>query len=127
MERNCNLFSRQRKNLLSGGGKMVLHKNYRNFPKVRCFYGTDLVILGKYKLKRSGETVMESLFKLSKTAFSWIPGNPVRKALYMNIFLWLLIGGGIGALAGKFFSDDRRCQKLGYMQFGGRICPGAGG
>ena len=44
---------------------------------------------------------MESLFKLSKTAFSWIPGNPVRKALYMNIFLWLLIGGGIGALAGN--------------------------
>ena len=69
---------------------------------------------------------MESLFKLSKTAFSWIPGNPVRKALYMNIFLWLLIGGGIGALAGNFFQMTEDARNLVICNLGGGFALGQG-
>ncbi|HIQ75159.1 MAG TPA: hypothetical protein IAA51_12170 [Candidatus Cottocaccamicrobium excrementipullorum] len=70
--------------------------------------------------------MMGLFLHFSKKELGWIPGDPVRRALYMNIVVWLVIGCGIGALAGSLFQRPGEELVLMMCNLGGGFALGPG-
>ena len=70
--------------------------------------------------------MMELFLHFSKKELKWLPGDPVRRALYMNIIVWLLIGCGIGVLAGCLFHRPEEEVALIVCNLGGGFALGPG-
>ena len=76
--------------------------------------------------QEAGKIMMGLFLHFSKKELGWIPGDPVRRALYMNIVVWLVIGCGIGALAGSLFQRPGEELVLMMCNLGGGFALGPG-
>ena len=70
--------------------------------------------------------MMAFFFHLSKNELSWIPGDPSRRALYLNIIAWFLIGTLAALAVGSFFEAGKHMLLLTACNLGGGFALGPG-